>query len=93
VHLLDAMKNQLFAPVGVLLLSFDFLHDYQVLLVIRLDGERGSVSRSKRRMAFFHVIGFVLAANLVTLSVVGYAFFRYLTHLMPLLLALLITLP
>jgi hypothetical protein len=39
--------------------------------------------------SFCQIVGCVIAANIAALSVVGYAFFRYLTHLMPLLLALL----
>ena len=48
----------------------------------------GPVLRANRT-AFCQVVGSVIVANIVALSVLDYAFFRYLTHLMPLLLALL----
>jgi hypothetical protein len=41
------------------------------------------------RAAFYQIVGWVIAANIVVLSALDYTFFRYLTHLMPLLLALL----
>jgi hypothetical protein len=44
---------------------------------------------SANRTAFCQVVGSVIVANIVALSVLDYAFFRYLTHLMPLLLAML----
>jgi hypothetical protein len=39
--------------------------------------------------AFYQIVGAVIAANIAALSILDYPFFRYLTHLMPLLLALL----
>jgi hypothetical protein len=53
-----------------------------------IGGPGGPGSRAKRT-AFCQVVGLVIAANLVAISFVDCAFFRYLTHLMPLLLALL----
>jgi 4-amino-4-deoxy-L-arabinose transferase-like glycosyltransferase len=38
--------------------------------------------------AFLRIVGWVVAVNIIVLSVLDYTFFRYLTHLMPLLLVL-----
>jgi len=57
----------------------------------RAAGKPGGAQHAEHadRTAFRQVVGGVIAANVVVFSALGYTFFRYLTHLMPLLLAFL----